>query len=649
MRRIKFYSKKIIKYLFGIFVILILILLPVGTLLKKNSDDSGLSIIEGMRPSPSVKYDISYENGSSDEIGYHEDIIFNLDEDSFNDYTITDYVISISRNSVSSDYIYDKEDPLVWTPDFTTEDEAKNSLAFDKMRLNTYEDISKDDYDNDYDYQLANQQRLVEELVANPSQYIINGGETLITMYETDYKYTLDCAFEFTLYDENDVSTSTMIIDGAPLTLEVIEDKRDIQNKEVTSIIAPEITFDDTLQKVTISGIATSKHNEISGLFNTSQASYLNLLENTYQPMFAFQATNLNSAQLDIFEQVPTISVDMWLSEDSKTSISEGDIQIINTSVEMTKWAVENKWLKFEPTYLGGFDGMYDDTNTLVKTNAKIRAEINYQYKTAEEINELYPGATITTGVDGVEFTSEPQTASINLDDKYTLADADGLEIFNQMAQFDRSDTPEFVIYPNWDDSGRFNIIFATEDQYIFASDDYDNTKALMKFNFNCINQRTGEKAKIELFVSNFRSTSEYSDEEVYYTTVYPMSTFLESEEYYLSSESAFEEYIYYTPNHDDSMRTYDSGLESLRIHDESPRSTDYSNFIFTDINNLESAYDKDKDGIYFVTSNNFHEISSHSHPDYKEIAKYLVLFILLFVLIPLTIYVIFRIRNTRL
>ncbi len=649
MRRIKYYGKKLIKYIFGILILFILVLIPAKTIVRNSNEDDGLSVIDKMNLDPKLTPEVIQTNYANYEgKGWGADLTINFDEEDFHDYTPTDYIFVVTKSTVPGGYLVSEDDPLYWAPQFSTIEEVENSIAYSKLQNTS---VTVDESLTGSEKEEAEQEAIKNHLLNNENQYDINNGEPLLRMYESDFTWTVEAAVVFEMVSEG--TTYQQTTEMTPLSISVKEESvRNIFNaKEAQVIETPDITFDNTKQSITKEG-AVKKHDVINRFVydgdptkdlsnnpsvNSKNYSTMSMYTDLYAPRINISCDGL--MYLDIFNVLPTIHLDMWLSEDSETTISEGDIQIFNDDQELTEFGLENKVVIFDAVKLSDFDSVYDDTNTLVKDNIKFRATLNYEYKTQDEILAMdnHKDATFTSFPTEVSQSHEINDYEA---DEYLLVQSDDLLIFQKMAEFDRSDFIDFVVYPNWDDAGRFNVIFATKDQYIFDSPDYYASKMSLWFDYEFINQRTGQIYSDQVFMTNFTSTDDYG-ERIYYTRQYVTSAFYESENYYVSSGTMAVERYDYNSTKERSARAYDNTRQTLAVEGE-VRESSYSNLTFSTRDDLSENYDENNDGFVFVTSEQFTESSVHELPNYKHISIWLIAIVVIMILLPLLIWFIF-------
>ncbi len=671
MRKLKYYSKKTIKYVFAIFVVFVIVSLPLLSYARKQSEDSGIDIIDQVDVAPTLVPKITQKNyGNTDGEGEGADLVLTFDEAKWNGWEPIDYVFTLTRNPMPSGWVVDEQDildygPTYWAPKFNSIEEVEESLAYELIG-EQYRPIAT------FATEEEKQEYVKQQILVNNNQYGVFANEyadtenptPLLRMHLNDFTWTLEYAVKFRMdRGEGEYSDYTVSTDheGLPvLDLKIIKEESELfSNKENDAevIFTPEITFEangnDEIttgqQAITKEGV--KRYNVISSfIYNgnplielsngkgygiNGSASTFSIYTNQLAPRL--QITSEKLYYLDIFKTLPTVTLNMWLSDDNKKTVSSGDIQIFENEKQQlnNQYQLENSVVIMDPAKIPS--DAYDENNDLVKTNIKFYAEIDYEYKTEAEILALHPGADLPNLP-----TSLVGHDSIGALDNLMQVQKDDLKIFQDMARFDKSDFPEFVVYPNWNDAGKFNVVFATKDQYIFDSEYYYSYQMNVQFEHNLFNDRTGQLTEDGIWLPKFSSTDEYG-ERIYYGQVFPNATVFESESYYYANTTMIENKYTYTANLDNSAIWYDpSKKDGTLAHKE--RFVYYDQFMFSSFEELE--YDKDVDGITIITSQWFHESSNHIPPEYKEILTTIIVLIIILIILPFVIFIILFIRN---
>ncbi len=650
MRKIKFYTKKTIKYIFALLIIALLVVSPVLLLKNNSNNDNGLDVIDKYTKEPELIAKTEQVNTEHvDGKGYKADFNVVFDEEKFNGYEVTDYLIILNKNN-SDDWVIDQNDPLYWTKDWSTIDEVESSVAYQQLQNSTIT-IDDDTLTTEEEIEAAKQELIKNHILNNENHFSNDASEPLVKdMYVADYYWTLNAWAKFETTDESNTQTITKQVKSDPIKLLVQEPTANTKNskEKFVDISAPVIDFDRTL--ITQKGIGSNKQNVIErfiytgdpngNLSNGSGYSTVSNFTNLYSPRFRLDYDAL--AYLEIFNQMPTISLEMYASEDTSVNVSSDDILLFDTDAVLDSvWGLQNKTVVFNPIKLSSIPGMYTMDNTLTKEHLKLKAELNYSYKTEEEIVSIFQDDGVTINFDeetkgnlGKEFNYDINN-STNPDNYVAVESADE-HIFDAMARFDKSDMPDFAIYPNWDDAGRFNIIFATTDQYIFNSPKYGTSNMEMNFYLTLINERTGVRTELNVVVSDFDyiDTEEYG--RVFYTEKFPSNAISSEDDFYVASDTKLIEQAYYESG--DTAHSYDQLMMSSAV-ERYDRENLYSDITFTNLEDFE--YDGSDDGITFVLSDNIHEITAYESPSYLSFAIKTATFLIFFVILPLLIYII--------
>lgn len=640
MRYINYYGKKFIKYLFGIAVILLLIAVPTFTLIKNSDDDSKLDVIEQISLVPEIKPSLTKGTEVFDEtMGNGIEYYIDFDEESYNGYQVVDYLFVLNTNSSTpSGYLVDQYNPMYWAPSFADETQVRDSIAFNLLLKSNIDSTSIED----------KEQKVVNHLLSNENHYVKD--QVLTVIYESYFISTLEVVAVFEKEVNGQIVSQTVEMNPIQMTYSASEKS----NRDQVVVNTPDVTFGTTQQAITQEGPVGNKHSVInkfiydgdptgnlSGPGSTGHSAF-SIMENRLTPRFEISSPNLLYID-EIFAKSPELSLTMYLSDDSENTLSTGDILIYDdvTSVLDLEQLSEGTMITPSLYKLSSIEGVYDETNTLTKNNIKFQASISYQYKTEEEIKEAFPGKDVVIN-DYSLHGDELITNNIQTGDEWMLVAEDDLKIFQDMAKFDRTDFPEMVIYPNFDDTGRYNVIFATKDQYIFNSPEYFQSDMYMLWEQVLVNERTGQAYSSKYNVSGFEKY-EYEGTTWFGTRQYAMNSMFESETYYLSNSSHMWEKFTYTANDEMSAVSYKpDSLTSYYTNER--RYVRYGDLKFTTLDSFN--YNENVDGLTFVTSDNFKMISSHTPPDYKEIMKYLILIILILVIIPLIVLIVMVVKR---
>lgn len=637
MRTIKYYSKKTIKYLFGAVILAVLILIPAMTLVQQADDESGLDIIDNLNVLPSLSPTIKYENGQNyDEHGYGADVVLTYDEAKYNGYNPTDYLIVVTKSPIESGYLVDENDPMYWAPNYTTLDEVSSSVAYSKLMKNN---VSVDAPPGATESEIEElQQEKIKNHILNNTNQFINDGSSLFTMYESNFTWTLESVARFEKESDSG-SILTQEVESGPVSITVTKDEGfRISDEEV--IVTPDITFDSSLQQISTETNSLGGTNQVIsrfifdgdptgeiGEYSKNGLSTFTMFTNTLAPRFRISADEL--MYLDIFEKVPTIDLTLYLSDNDDASNTTDDIKVIELSQEMTDWQLKNKVMILEPTYIGGLDGVYDETNTLVKPIIKFKASLSYEYKTEEDILKIHPNAVLPSYP-----VSPSATHEMGTDDNMMCVQKDDLNVFQGQAEFDRSEPPRVVAYQNWDLNGKFNVVFATKDPYIFESSQFDASKFTSFMVFSIVDDETGQVIEMEVSFSDIKKTV-IDGETVYYAQKYPANSISENRTYYYSSLTELYEKNTYTSNAKYSANSFKPGETFSGTL--SRRHYFYDSFSFVEDDEI-SVHD-DFEGVTIVTSQNFHEAANHEAPNYFKILISLAIIFSILVILPIVLY----------
>ncbi len=676
MRKLKFYSKKVIKYIFAFVVVIVLITLPALTFVKKQGEDSGLEVIDQQDYTPKLVTEITTVDSGVNEYGeYWEDLAIGFDEKEFKGYTPVDYVFVLTKGSTANGWTVSEDDPLYWAPAYSSMEEVEESLAYKKLSSNTVT-VDAPPLATEDQIEEMQQQKIKEHILNNENHYEINNGGTFTRMYEKYGTRNVEVAVKFekeSPYDE----PYTKYAEITNISLKVTNPNSSKANDGML-IDTPDITFatgKGEPQKITSEGPIGNKYDVITQFIywgdpNGELSSYsgstgdhgpsgprafstVSLMTNLYAPRFriVYEGTSDSGSdeilnKLDIFNVLPTISFTMYLSDNNNPTIDViNDIKIYdNEQIVLNEFGmnIDNSVMIADSIKLSDIPGVYDDTNTLAKKHIKFYATLDYEYKSKAEILEIYPNAIFNS-----TFPDDGKvgTDSIGSVDEPMQVQEDDLKIFQDIAMFDKTDFPEFVIYPNWDDAGRFNVVFATKDQYIFDSPEYSAEKmSEMKLTLPLVNDRTGQYIEPQVFLPRF-DYIDYYGEKIYYAVQYPVATLFESETYYFSSTLAMTHKYGYTNKREMSANSFDNTKKDFS-RDPGTRAIYYDEFTFTTFEELE--YDENVDGLTIITSEQFHEANIHVAPDLKEIWLVVLVIFIIVVLLPFIIFIILAIRNRR-
>lgn len=678
MRKLKYYSKKLIKLLFLLITLSILIISPYFLFRNDVNNTDGLGEIESVNAEPQLVGEVMQVNTRVDEGGVKADFELNFDETSWNGYTPYDYFIVLTKSNEDS-WAIDYDEPLYLAPKFETIDEVINSQAYYYLKD---EKVPLGSFVSDDETEIENERhRIISEHILNNENHFINNSEVpYFTMYQGDYTWTISSFARFKKVEE-DGSVKTKSVTSKPIKATVdtslLESKSNY--KDTIYINAPLIELNDSYIKE-VGKTTGAKHNELNKFIYSSSPSDNNgwltvsNFTNLYAPRFNLSYENLLYID-EIFKVPPTIDLQMYLSDDTELTPTIGeDVLIYDTTYSPDKepilegivdneinstisgtledgWSIENKKIIFNPVRLSHFENVYDDTNTLQKSNIKLNASLHYEYKTIEEINAYFEGhdvqysddATKNLGKTSEQLATENDlTLSLvnekNTDNWTTVSDDD---IFAEVAQFDKSDMPDFVVYPNWDENGKFNVIFATTEQYIFNSVEYSTDDMEMYLNLNLINERTGVKTESEINIREFtyEDTSEYG--RVFYSIQYPVTPLSEVENYYISNDTWMHEEAMY--NSMNSHFSYDQFKKNGAQEDYWRR---YYYDQMKVVNDDDFIYNAKHEGPTLVLPDNIRVLTLSSSPDLLKIGLWLIFLLFIFVIIPLILYFILVLRR---
>lgn len=658
MRKVKYYTKHSIRIIFAILVIIVIVCIPILAYEEMSEEDSGLGVVDQVDFLPILDTTVTLSNEGYDSVdGYGADVSIAFDESDFKGYVPVDYLFVAYNQTFSNSWMVNQNDPLYWAPNYSTLDEVQDSIAYEKLMNNNIE-IDESPYGGDeVAIENAKQDAIKNHILNNNRQYGINVEEPLGRIHVDDFVYTIDIAVKFEKYieGEEEPRTATALSENK-IRVQIKEPTR--HTNEAIHFKTPNVTFNNDTdgQNITKEG-GVKKHDVINkfiyskdpngdlsagwGYSSTYGLSTISSMTNLYAPRFWVTVEDIET--LDIFDVVPTVSLTMWLSDNDKVSeydATANDVLIYNDSkATMTDWTFSNKMIVMDAIKLSDFPGVYDDTNTLSKPYIKFYAKLNYTIKEESEILAQYPEATFD-----VDFPfGESLEYTIGEDVKPMLVASDDLKIFQDMALFDKSDIPEFMVYPNYDDAGRLFFLFVTKDQYIFESPFYDAAKVNMYIKIDYINDRTGQLTQPQIFLPRFEYTDEFGDR-LYYGIQYPNTALFETETYYYASSSSFTWKFTYTADSSASAIAYDNTQKTLDP-EEDRLSFGYDYFIFLGEDEIDQ-YDENIDGLTFVTSDNFHEANTHVAPNIKKLWMIVIIILIITVIIPLIIFIILLMKN---
>ncbi len=634
MRYILFYTKKTIKYLFALLTILCIVIMPFFLMNNSvNGTDGGSDFIDSLREEPSIVPIVS--SSPNEEFG--DDFYLTFDEEAFNGFEPTDYLLILNQSDTSNPVV-DQTNPLYWTPNYEDITEVESSISYSVLKDNPI-----DGFDDTAEGEAAKQEAIKNHILTHDNEFTNDGSEPFATVPDMQV-WTVNAwvRFEETIETpDGTMQTQTREVNTleAPIKLNNNSSSSDSKTaKEAINVTAPSIDF----ANVSSTGSLAKTRNEFSKFIQGETLLTVGNLTNQFAPRVYFNVGSQGITYYEAFKVPPTVDLKVYISDDTESfAYNPDDILVFEGTQSMdSEYERLKNVLVFDPQLISDWEGAYNESNELSrKETIKIDATLSYEYKTEEEILAEYPELEITFNLGEGQTNHFGETFNKSLtNDKDNLATTADQDVFFDVAEFNKSSMPNLIVYPNWDENGKFNLLVGTQDKYIFESDYYGPDDMEMYLFFNVINERTGVETDEMIKLREFEYTDDYYDEygRVFYSRIYTTSILSEDESYYFANTTHVDEYGMYSGMN--TQWTYSTDESNLDGEYGSARQLQYSdiNFVYPE----DLTYDVEEENtMTIILSDNFHEITSHKDPSYFTFSVVTFAFLAIFVLLPLIIW----------